>query len=433
MLSNLYFYKKIILYYIGLNIYVLPNLMNAQVPVSGTVGIPSVGVISNSAGQTVSSIGCSPSSGEGALVNVNITMQKISTAITANGTTNASGIFSFTFPSTGLVSNTPAYSVNDTFVNVTTFDIALISKHILKVEPIACPYRRIAADLDLNGIIDTNDMTKLRLLILRAAPASWPIYRFVSKAFVLPAKKHPDQQFLADFWSSEFADADGSQYPFNAKFRYNNKTYTYNGAQKWMDFLAEWQIPSDSCVSSSNWGFIGIKMGDVNGNYGGLPLTSGPVVSLQNTAPSTNSLLKGNTLSNKLTKNKEYRIILRGTSQDAVSSFQIQLKGDTKKIEVLSAINCKDGLDIVASRDINTSAETIANGRITAAWLCDFTQFKEGIKLNDTPLFSLLIRVKDDTDLNSISLDNADFLNCFFGNDGNAIKTDIRLEIAESQ
>ena len=49
---------------------------------------------------------------------------------------------------------------------VTTFDLVLISKHILKLEEIASPYYQIAADVNRSGTITAFDMVQLRQLIL---------------------------------------------------------------------------------------------------------------------------------------------------------------------------------------------------------------------------------------------------------------------------
>lgn len=78
---------------------------------------------------------------------------------------------------------------------VTTYDLVLISKHILGVEPLATPYKMIAADANKSGSITSFDMVELRKLILgiyNELPAndSW---RFVDKSFVFPNTKNPFQ------------------------------------------------------------------------------------------------------------------------------------------------------------------------------------------------------------------------------------------------
>ncbi len=83
---------------------------------------------------------------------------------------------------------------NDNPVNgVTTFDLVLISKHILDLEPLDSPYKRIAADANHSGAITTFDIVQLRKLILGIDTAftgntSW---RFVPSSFIFPNPLDP--------------------------------------------------------------------------------------------------------------------------------------------------------------------------------------------------------------------------------------------------
>lgn len=78
---------------------------------------------------------------------------------------------------------------------VTTYDLVLISKHILGIEPFISPYKMIAADANRSGSITTFDIVELRKLILgiySELPAndSW---RFVDKSFTFPNAANPFQ------------------------------------------------------------------------------------------------------------------------------------------------------------------------------------------------------------------------------------------------
>lgn len=87
---------------------------------------------------------------------------------------------------------------------VTTFDLVLISKHILGVTPLGSPYKIIAADANKSGSVTTFDLVEIRKLILYinddfTSNTSW---RFVDKNFVFPNPANPWQtQFpeLANF------------------------------------------------------------------------------------------------------------------------------------------------------------------------------------------------------------------------------------------
>ena len=76
---------------------------------------------------------------------------------------------------------------------VTTFDIALISRHLLDIEPFNSPYKMIAADADRDGDISAADILYIRKIILRqldSIPGNRP-WRFVPKQFVFPNPKDP--------------------------------------------------------------------------------------------------------------------------------------------------------------------------------------------------------------------------------------------------
>jgi len=78
---------------------------------------------------------------------------------------------------------------------VTTYDLVLISKHILGIEPLNTPYKMIAADANKSGSITTFDIVEIRKLILGIYTAlpnntSW---RFVDKSFSFPNANNPFQ------------------------------------------------------------------------------------------------------------------------------------------------------------------------------------------------------------------------------------------------
>ncbi len=108
---------------------------------------------------------------------------------------------------------------------VSTFDMVLISKHILGIELLDSPYKIIAADVNQSNSITTYDLVLIRKLILQITDEfpqsqSW---RFIDKNFVFPDPTNP---FLTDFPEA---------------INYNN-------------------LQSD--VLDAN--FIGVKIGDVN-------------------------------------------------------------------------------------------------------------------------------------------------------------------------
>ncbi|HFA47397.1 MAG TPA: HYR domain-containing protein [Bacteroidetes bacterium] len=76
---------------------------------------------------------------------------------------------------------------------VTTFDLVLISRHVLNIAPLDSPYKLIAADVNNSGSITTYDVVQLRKLILQVYydfpdNDSW---RFVKADYNFPDPQNP--------------------------------------------------------------------------------------------------------------------------------------------------------------------------------------------------------------------------------------------------
>ena len=83
---------------------------------------------------------------------------------------------------------------------VSTFDLVLISKHILNTQKLTSPYKIIAADANNSGSVTTLDLVVLRKLILNVIndlpnTTSW---RFVRADYVFPDPNNP--------WSAQFPE-----------------------------------------------------------------------------------------------------------------------------------------------------------------------------------------------------------------------------------
>ena len=86
---------------------------------------------------------------------------------------------------------------NDNPLNgVTTYDLVLISKHVLAIEPLDSPFKIIAADANKLGSVTTQDIVEIRKLILGITtefPNNNTSWRFVPKSFVFPNAQNPFQ------------------------------------------------------------------------------------------------------------------------------------------------------------------------------------------------------------------------------------------------
>jgi hypothetical protein len=116
-----------------------------------------------------------------------------------NGTQVVSGWFQFPYflPINTSISITPKR--DDNYLNgVSTYDLLLMSKHILGADPLNTPYKIIAADVNKSGSVTTFDILQLRKVILGILPkfpnnTSW---RFIDKSLQFLDANNP---FLNDF------------------------------------------------------------------------------------------------------------------------------------------------------------------------------------------------------------------------------------------
>ncbi len=122
-----------------------------------------------------------------------------SSSISIFALTDGQGAYTFpnAIPQSSNLTVTPMKDDNP-LNGVSTYDLALISKHILGLEPLNSPYKMIAADANKSGSITAFDIVELRKLILgiyEELPnnTSW---RFVDKSFTFPTMANP---FQADF------------------------------------------------------------------------------------------------------------------------------------------------------------------------------------------------------------------------------------------
>ncbi|MBL7809566.1 MAG: hypothetical protein JNN28_17230 [Saprospiraceae bacterium] len=118
-----------------------------------------------------------------------------STPCSATDLTGSDGLYQFSCTACTTCNKVKVVPTrNDNWLEgVTTYDLVLISKHILSLEPLTSPYKIIAADADKMGSITTFDIVTIRKLILGIIPSfpnntSW---RFVDADYIFPAPNDP--------------------------------------------------------------------------------------------------------------------------------------------------------------------------------------------------------------------------------------------------
>jgi len=207
---------------------------------------------------------------------------------------------------------TPLKDGND-LNGVSTIDILKIQKHILGAEKLANPYRYIAADVDKSGVITTKDMVDIRKMILQISDqfesnTSW---RFIDAEYVFPTGINP----LKANWTETI--------------QYSNVTSTMN-----------------------NLKFIGIKIGDVDGN------ASGTLANGNNETRSRNTVLS---IENRSFLAGEV-VEIQLNSESAIEVLQMGLK---YRPSVLEFIDMKSESLIGFSTESFTNKE---DGSILCSW-----------------------------------------------------------------
>ena len=108
---------------------------------------------------------------------------------------------------------------------VTTYDLVLISKHILGIEPLASPYNIIAADANKSGSVTTFDNVEFRKLILG-------IYQDL---------------------------------PQNTSWRFFDKSKSFiDITNPFQNQISDWEFKNCIELPTSNLDFVAVKIGDVN-------------------------------------------------------------------------------------------------------------------------------------------------------------------------
>jgi hypothetical protein len=228
---------------------------------------------------------------------------------------------------------------NDHLNGVSTFDLVLISKHILGVKPLGSAYKMIAADVNNSSSITTLDLIQLRKLILSidtefSNNTSW---RFVDAGYSFPNPANP--------WSEEFPEVQNI----------NNLQGGMTG-----DFVA-------------------VKIGDVNGNA----VVNGLLSAEERGIAGAFEL---NTADVSLEAGEEYTVPFTAADIAAVEGYQFTLTFDRAAVELVDVI-------YGAAKEENFGIFA-GQGAITTSW--------NGEAANNEVLFSLVLRAKNAAELKDV-------------------------------
>jgi len=144
-------------------------------------------------------------------VNIEDVRVTLSGGLTTNKVTDVNGSYVFDLPMGRDYRIQPTKTMNP-LNGVTTFDLIVISKHILGIDKLDSPYQHIAADVNRSGSITAFDLVQLRQLILENITElpnndSWRFidsnYRFTT---TVPESEPFIEQVLFDEMEKELMD-----------------------------------------------------------------------------------------------------------------------------------------------------------------------------------------------------------------------------------
>jgi hypothetical protein len=224
---------------------------------------------------------------------------------------------------------------------VSTFDLVLISQHILGVTPLNSPYKMIAADVNNSESVTTLDLIQLRKLILSidtefANNTSW---RFVESDYVFPNPANP--------WVEEFPEV----------ININN-------------------LPATGLAGAD---FVAVKIGDVN-----LDAETNDLVDVE--GRTLNGALAFEVAETALKAGDEYTVAFTAADIAAISGYQATLTFNTSAVELVDIISG------IATEE-HFGLTYVDEGLITTSWNGKAT---EGV------MFSLVFRASTDAQLSEV-------------------------------
>ena len=258
--------------------------------------------------------------------------------------TDENGAYSFNV-STELSNLAIAPERNTNYLEgVSTFDLVLISQHILGIQALDSPYKIIAADINNSGTVSTLDIVDARRVILHIDEefpnnTSW---RFVDAAFVFPNTGNP---FATSF----------------------PEIYSVNGLDS--DVIAD---------------FIGIKVGDVNQTFN----LAGNADDRQNYE------LKLKITDRELQANEEITVYLRSEEAQAILGYQFTLEFDPQQLSFIAVQTA----DIPSISNDHFGLQTVQEGYLTTSW----NQSQAHQLASDEALFGITFKANQATRLSEV-------------------------------
>ena len=259
-------------------------------------------------------------------------------SVTMDAVTPADGTYSFENIANGSdVTVTPQLDVNP-LNGVSTFDLVLISKHILGIQLLDSPYKMIAADVNNSSSISTMDIIQLRKLILC-------IY---------------------------------TEFPSNTSWRFVDEAYTFPGGNPFTATFPE-VVSINNIAQNEIADFVAVKVGDVNGS------AAANLASVEERT--LNGVFAFNVAEQAVVAGTQVTVDFTAADIAKVSGYQATLTFDQ------SVLSLNDIVYNVATEE-NFGTVFVNEGVITTSW--------NGEANNNDVLFSLVFDVKANANLSNL-------------------------------
>ncbi|MCC6724215.1 MAG: HYR domain-containing protein [Saprospiraceae bacterium] len=269
--------------------------------------------------------------------------------LTAPATSAVNGNFMFPGLSLGYdYTFTPSYNMNP-LNGVTTFDLVLMTRHILNMQLLDSPYKIIAADVNKSGSVTTYDVVELRRLVLQI----------------------------------------NNTFPNNTSWRFVDRSYDFpNANDPFIPAFPEYYNVNDIANDQNNVNFVAVKIGDVNAsattNFNGGSTDDRNFVGKLDFVLDEMSLEKGNT----------YRVPFRASNFVNLLGYQFALKfnPDLLQLEDIE-MGALEGLN-----ESNFGLTMLEEGIITTSW----DNSKNTLQDNNTVLFTLVFKSNTNNKLSKL-------------------------------
>jgi len=230
---------------------------------------------------------------------------------------------------------------------LSTFDLVLIRKHILGIDPLNSPYKMLAADVNNSKSISAFDMVVIRQIVLGTR----------------------------------------TDFPENTSWRYIDASYDFPDPRNpFLEIVPEFRDYKQLLINDLSRDFIGFKVGDVN--------NSASPQSMVGQGRSTKEKLVFEVEDLELKAGFEYRIPFKAKNLKEIQGYQFTVDFNTNALQLK---------EVIAGEPTTMSANNfgltqITRGKVTTSW-----ENAGAIQTDaETVLFTVVLEAKEATNLSDL-------------------------------